>query len=767
DSIMDTSPLETTPTSPQSFSHLEEQSDWSGSQQTVVEKELSTYPSHLQEAPCSDISRQAANAQPPSSMPIRHLGVEPLIRASRANLARPAWGSEESLSVISDSYGSTFSLYRGKTFSIPISLSEDGFRKEPYGDRTPDLYQRKVRDTSKTEAQQPTWRPSVLPPPSPAASAPSGTSQQGSRTTLSGPSGQPSTPLTPRKKILTPAEYQDNVPEEFEEKVKKPKSSALSQTSTQESRPQTPLSETSSKVSVLRPSPKLVRSGSKIFDKVKYYEERRKSFDQSDSPFPVHSWLPFRKSRSFDQPDANERGGRGVTPETSTEDLREIRSEYGGATQRRTMFKQKASSFDERSKFASRVHDIEHKFSEELSRIKKTVSKQQMARSQELLRLGVKGGPGPRPVMAFKCEPSSTLGTHSITTQKPKLAVAPMSQAVGGEQPQPTAVVTVRKGAEDWEPPVMTVSRKPLERSSVLTNKPAEMEETEAVDHKTKVQAPVASPSPRPVVLPQILVGASKEIEDVSMEDVEKGHVKVGERKGKMGALQEGKVTRSKGKSKRLRPTSPETAESSDDSYVSAGEDPLEPPVFEIPIQDTVVTAGSEVLLKCILTGNPLPEVCWKKDNIILKSCPTHLIKAEGERHTLLIQRASLSDAGVYCISASNEEGMSSSSATLKVKPGERGSTSLRFSFPITSDEEYLSPLEEGVEFGVASYRTVPTMKIQDAMDRNACEPRSPIEAHFKAPPTLEVSLCDQSVTEGQDVTLSVRVQGEPKPMIY
>nr|XP_014343773.1 PREDICTED: striated muscle preferentially expressed protein kinase isoform X2 [Latimeria chalumnae] len=860
DSIMDTSPLETTPTSPQSFSHLEEQSDWSGSQQTVVEKELSTYPSHLQEAPCSDISR---------------------------------------------------------------SLSEDGFRKEPYGDRTPDLYQRKVRDTSKTEAQQPTWRPSVLPPPSPAASAPSGTSQQGSRTTLSGPSGQPSTPLTPRKKILTPAEYQDNVPEEFEEKVKKPKSSALSQTSTQESRPQTPLSETSSKVSVLRPSPKLVRSGSKIFDKVKYYEERRKSFDQSDSPFPVHSWLPFRKSRSFDQPDANERGGRGVTPETSTEDLREIRSEYGGATQRRTMFKQKASSFDERSKFASRVHDIEHKFSEELSRIKKTVSKQQMARSQELLRLGVKGGPGPRPVMAFKCEPSSTLGTHSITTQKPKLAVAPMSQAVGGEQPQPTAVVTVRKGAEDWEPPVMTVSRKPLERSSVLTNKPAEMEETEAVDHKTKVQAPVsaidhihhpatesgrldptairgfsqtktmlegkprptveplipqhqipseafrhteqivsvkvspleltapqtkdfvskirtlepakpvepvkftesfptagdkaalgfqapisvkeptsvvkmqgvtlpgqgkveaktlpsprqvsprASPSPRPVVLPQILVGASKEIEDVSMEDVEKGHVKVGERKGKMGALQEGKVTRSKGKSKRLRPTSPETAESSDDSYVSAGEDPLEPPVFEIPIQDTVVTAGSEVLLKCILTGNPLPEVCWKKDNIILKSCPTHLIKAEGERHTLLIQRASLSDAGVYCISASNEEGMSSSSATLKVKPDptseSRGllSVPLDLTSPITSDEEYLSPLEEGVEFGVASYRTVPTMKIQDAMDRNACEPRSPIEAHFKAPPTLEVSLCDQSVTEGQDVTLSVRVQGEPKPMIY
>ncbi len=48
--------------------------------------------------------------------------------------------------------------------------------------------------------------------------------------------------------------------------------------------------------------------------------------------------------------------------------------------------------------------------------------------------------------------------------------------------------------------------------------------------------------------------------------------------------------------------------ESSDDSYVSAGEDPLEAPVFEFPLQDTVASTGTEVLLKCIITGTPLPE---------------------------------------------------------------------------------------------------------------------------------------------------------------
>lgn len=49
-------------------------------------------------------------------------------------------------------------------------------------------------------------------------------------------------------------------------------------------------------------------------------------------------------------------------------------------------------------------------------------------------------------------------------------------------------------------------------------------------------------------------------------------------------------------------------AESSDDSYVSAGEEPLEAPVFEIPLQDAVVAPGADVLLKCIITANPSPQ---------------------------------------------------------------------------------------------------------------------------------------------------------------
>lgn len=49
-------------------------------------------------------------------------------------------------------------------------------------------------------------------------------------------------------------------------------------------------------------------------------------------------------------------------------------------------------------------------------------------------------------------------------------------------------------------------------------------------------------------------------------------------------------------------------ADSSDDSYVSAEEDPMEAPVFEFHLQDTVASSGADVILKCIIAGTPFPE---------------------------------------------------------------------------------------------------------------------------------------------------------------
>eukprot|EP00063_Salmo_salar_P032852 XP_014007687.1 PREDICTED: striated muscle preferentially expressed protein kinase-like isoform X3 [Salmo salar] len=71
---------------------------------------------------------------------------------------------------------------------------------------------------------------------------------------------------------------------------------------------------------------------------------------------------------------------------------------------------------------------------------------------------------------------------------------------------------------------------------------------------------------------------------------------------------------------------------------------------------------------------------------------------------------------------------------------------------PLQSDEEYLSPLEEVMEIGEPPSRGV--------------GPQSKY-AFFKDPPSFQAALNDHRVTEGQEVTMSVKVRGQPKPMVY
>lgn len=125
DTLVDAS-MNTTPTSVLALSQAEERSSWSGSQQTVVEKEtdasLSARGPYLRPTawPQPQGTPRQANTPAPRGAEVRHLGVEPLVRASRANLVGTSWGSEDSLSVASDPYGSAFSLYRGRALSLHV-----------------------------------------------------------------------------------------------------------------------------------------------------------------------------------------------------------------------------------------------------------------------------------------------------------------------------------------------------------------------------------------------------------------------------------------------------------------------------------------------------------------------------------------------------------------------------------------------------------------------------------------------------------------------
>ncbi|GAB1285123.1 Striated muscle-specific serine/threonine-protein kinase [Apodemus speciosus] len=763
DTLVGTS-LDTPPTSVTGTS--EGQVSWWGSGQTVLEQEAGSG-GGTRPLPGSPRQAQTTGAGP------RHLGVEPLVRASRANLVGASWGSEDSLSVASDLYGSAFSLYRGRALSIHApacawscygNFRGTHFLSDIYDSIPPSGLHREEPDLQPQPASDALRPRPALPPPSKSALLPPPSPRVGKRA-LPGPSAQPpATPTSPHRRAQEPSLPEDITTAE-EKRGKKPKSSGPSLAGTVESRPQTPLSEASGRLSALGRSPRLVRAGSRILDKLQFFEERRRSLERSDSPpAPLRPWVPLRKARSLEQP-KSEDGAAWGTPGASQE---ELRSPRGSVAERRRLFQQKAASLDERTRQRSATSDLELRFAQELGRIRRSTSREELVRSHESLRATLQRAPSPRepgepPLFSRPSTPKTSRAVSPAATQPPP----PSGAGKSGDEPgRPRSRGPVGR-TEPGEGPQQEIKRRdqfPLTRSRAIQECRSPVPPFTADVPESRTKAPSGRKREPPAQAVRFLPWATPGVEDsVLPQTLEKNRAgPEAEKRLRRGPEEDGpwgpwdrRGTRSQGKGRRARPTSPEL-ESSDDSYVSAGEEPLEAPVFEIPLQNMVVAPGADVLLKCIITANPPPQVSWRKDGSMLRSEGRLLIRAEGERHTLLLREAQAADAGNYTATATNELGQASCASSLAVRPG--GSTS-PFSSPITSDEEYLSPPEEFPEPGETWPRT-PTMKLSASQDRDSSDSSS------KAPPTFKVSLMDQSVREGQDVIMSIRVQGEPKPVV-
>uniref|UniRef100_A0A3Q2QCW1 Striated muscle preferentially expressed protein kinase-like n=1 Tax=Fundulus heteroclitus TaxID=8078 RepID=A0A3Q2QCW1_FUNHE len=599
---------------------------------------------------------------------------------------------------------------------------------------------------------------------------------------------------------------------------------SVSQGGGQDSRPQTPLSESSRKEFTLRPSPKLSRASSKVFEKVRGLEERRRSLDIPEGSVSGRSWAGFNRAGSVDSDDGGSR--LGISRESSREDLREALKE--DAAERRSMFKQRAASLEEKPRYSQKVQDIENKFTEELQRIKKLVGKPHLKKSFSTEQLTLKSKqrqplrkiePIPPQVLQKlqererlqwekeqrekepcqqqmqqqqqelhqpqkKTTTGSTAGrvrdvlgppesvqlsdlpgqrfVRELHRVSPVTEIAPRSSSPALHQQQraesPNVTMTLRKVERRPQSPlVQRVSRMqesphiqepetgrktPVEVAlrkienrpeSPLVQKRAFVVQDLPLQPHPKSPRVTSSTPTEDVTKVSKLVSKLKVptiiVEDERMEEDVPPKIK----ESKQTSGKEGKPLKTKGKNRRPRPLSPEL--SSDDSYVSAGEDPMEAPMFEFTLQDTTASAGADVLLKTIIAGTPCPET-WTKDNADVTGMPNYLVKVEGERHSLLIKSAKTTDSGKYCVTAVNQMGRATSSATLTVKS------------PITSDEEYLSPLEEVMDFGVQ-------------------EPRRTIDTRFREPPAFLETITDQAVIEGQEVTMSVRITGQPKPMLY
>ncbi|KAK3548878.1 hypothetical protein QTP70_021263 [Hemibagrus guttatus] len=93
-------------------------------------------------------------------------------------------------------------------------------------------------------------------------------------------------------------------------------------------------------------------------------------------------------------------------------------------------------------------------------------------------------------------------------------------------------------------------------------------------------------------------------------------------------------------------------------------------PCFETTIKSKAVSEACNVKFTCVVTGYPVPELTWYKDDMELdRYCglPKYEIFRNGKIHTLHIYNCTVDDAAIYQVSARNSKGIVSCSGVLEV----------------------------------------------------------------------------------------------------
>ncbi|KAI4905260.1 hypothetical protein NFI96_004831 [Prochilodus magdalenae] len=93
-------------------------------------------------------------------------------------------------------------------------------------------------------------------------------------------------------------------------------------------------------------------------------------------------------------------------------------------------------------------------------------------------------------------------------------------------------------------------------------------------------------------------------------------------------------------------------------------------PCFETTIKSKAVSEACNVKFSCVVTGYPVPELTWYKDDMELdRYCglPKYEIFRNGKTHTLHIYNCTMEDAAIYQASARNSKGIVSCSGVLEV----------------------------------------------------------------------------------------------------
>ncbi|XP_026815442.1 titin isoform X5 [Rhopalosiphum maidis] len=104
------------------------------------------------------------------------------------------------------------------------------------------------------------------------------------------------------------------------------------------------------------------------------------------------------------------------------------------------------------------------------------------------------------------------------------------------------------------------------------------------------------------------------------------------------------------------------------DSEIASDLEPIKPSI-PLRLKEQTVLEGGSVHLKCVIIGQPEPEVIWYHDGRPVKESKDIQLLFQGDQCSLIIKEAFVEDAGEYKVVAINSAGEANSTCVLSVEP--------------------------------------------------------------------------------------------------
>ncbi|KAG7468210.1 hypothetical protein MATL_G00140520 [Megalops atlanticus] len=164
-------------------------------------------------------------------------------------------------------------------------------------------------------------------------------------------------------------------------------------------------------------------------------------------------------------------------------------------------------------------------------------------------------------------------------------------------------------------------------------------------------------------------------------------------------------------------------------------------PAFETTLKSRAVSVDSNVKFSCVVTGYPVPELTWYKDDMEMdRYCglPKYEIFRNGNTHTLHIYNCTVEDAAIYQASARNCKGIVSCSGVLEVGTMNEYKIHQRFFAKLKQKASLKKKeLEESRRKGKENVLAPPEQLRTISPERPQRKRRSPGEAGLRSPSAL------------------------------